>query len=109
MTSNDRNSLMKKLQKLDLTTGEKIVTDQLTEDLLGYPVAADGTLTFDFDLDDCHEFEAETSNRNPKLSKFDWDQMERIVELHFEKKWVFSTLQQHFRQLHSPNELYRFV
>lgn len=77
-------------------------------DLLICPVTDEGTLTFDFDLADDHEFdEDEEARHDPTFSKYTLEQMEKIVEMYFDKKWSLKTLQHNFKLIRSLKEVHR--
>jgi len=47
-------------------------------------------------------------NRDPRMSKFTLDEMNRMKELK-DRKWTFDSIQKQFRRLSSPAELQRYV
>lgn len=75
--------------------------------MLSYPVSEQGTLTFDLDLDDDHDFDEDCSSHDPTLTKYSLAQMERIVDLYFTKHWKLTSIQHNFNLVKNLKEILR--
>lgn len=121
----DRASLFRKLEEIEVTPGERKVMHEMIECMfieyscnplsvssflfLGYlaVLANEGTLTFDFDLENDPEYEEDALSHDPTISKYNLTQMEDIVDCHFSKRWKFQTIQHKYNKLKSIQEIYR--